>query len=316
MMFSFISIGLSAQVYTATAKLDTNIIRLGEQSKLTLMVRFPSEILKDESHFIQWPLQGDTISKNIEILERGTIDTTLSSDKKTFLLTQSYNITSFDSGFWVIPPFRFLKSGDKDKFFETQALLLEVRSLEIDTTEAIKDIKPPFEVPFTFAEALPYIIAALLVAILVALLVYFIRKRRKKTSETVQEIKIILPPHIIAMDKLNELKKQKLWQNGQIKEYHILLTEIVRVYLQDRFGLRALEQTSDEILLQCRNVTINDSAKGKLQQLLKLADLVKFAKINPIGNENEMSIENAMAFINETKPEEQVEKEKEEVVNA
>ncbi|MBA3901719.1 MAG: hypothetical protein H0X62_16205, partial [Bacteroidetes bacterium] len=113
-----------AQVYSASAKMDSTKIPIGGQTRIQLKVFVPAEVMQQKDKFVQWPLLSDTISKEIEIVEAGPLDTTLSADKKTYFLTQTLTITSFDSGYQVIPPFRFLKDGDSNRFFETQALLL------------------------------------------------------------------------------------------------------------------------------------------------------------------------------------------------
>lgn len=293
-----------AQIYTATAELDTAKILIGEQVSLTIDVRFPAELLKNKKHFVQWPPLNDTLSHEIEIVDKSTIDTTLSTDQKTLLLTQTFLITSFDSGFFVIPPLRFLKNGDSAKFFETQPLLLEVHSVAVDTTQAIKDIKAPIEAPFTLKEVMPYIIGGMALIAAILLIIYLVRKRKQKPVEIVVKEPEI-PPHIIARNKLEEIKNRKLWQEGKVKLYHILLSETVRTYIEQRFNIKALEQTTDEIIQSCRSLDISGDSKAKLKQLLVLSDLVKFAKAHPLPNENELSINNAFDFVDATAPVEQ-----------
>ena len=288
-----------AQVYTAAAKLDTNRILMGEQADLQLKVFMPAELLKEPDKFIQWPALTDSISKEIEIVEASAIDTSFSTDKKTAFLTQNLTLTSFDTGFFVIPPFRFLKGGDSSRFFETQAMLLEVQSVKVDTTQAIKDIKPPIEAPYTLREALPYIIAVVaLVAIIYLLFLYF-KKKRKKPEIILENIPEILP-HVLALNELEKLKQQKLWQGGQTKLYHTLLTEIVRIYIENRFSIKALEQTSDEIILSFRSLPVNNESKSMLEQILVMADLVKFAKSVPLPAENDLSYTHAIEFVRST----------------
>ena len=125
-LFVFLLNSTYAQIYTATAKLDTSNILIGEQAHLTIDVRFPAELIKDKKHFVQWPPLNDTLSDNIEIIDKTTIDTILSTDQKTLLLSQTLLITSFDSGFFVIPPLRFLKSGDSTKKPESKEVIKRV----------------------------------------------------------------------------------------------------------------------------------------------------------------------------------------------
>jgi hypothetical protein len=293
-----------AQPYTATAKLDSAKIPLGGQANLQLRVFIPVDALNDKNKFIQWHSFTDTINKSIEIVEASDIDTSYSADKKTAFLNQRITITSFDTGYMVIPPFRFLRDGDSTKFFETQAMLLEVTSVPVDTAQAIMDIKAPIEVPYTFREALPYIIGFLALAGIIFLLFRYFRKRKDQPEEIIIRAPEI-PPHVAALNKLDELYKQKLWQEGKSKQYHSLLTEIIRIYLEERYRIKALEQTSDEIILSCRTLPIHPDSKLKLQQLLSLADFVKFAKMNPLPQENELSYNHAVEFIKATIPQEE-----------
>lgn len=297
-----------AQVYSATAKLDSNAIQIGGQRNLQLKVFVPADVMQQKDKFIQWPELRDTISKQIEIVEAGKIDTALSADKKTYFLTKNLTITSFDSGYWVIPPFRFLKDGDSLKYFETQAMLLGVSTVQVNPEESIKDIKAPISVPYSLKEALPYILGLATVLALAFFVFRYFQRKNKNETQVLSEKEPELPPHMLALQKLELIREQKLWQAGQVKEYHSAVTEIVRIYLEDRFRINALEQTSDEIILSCRSLAIGQNSKMKLQQMLQLADLVKFAKTNPLPVENEMAIANAIEFVQETVPVEALDK--------
>ena len=113
-----------------------------------------------------------------------------------------------------------------------------------------------------------------------------------------------IPAHVIAFGKLEVLKNEKLWQEGKLKQYHSSVTDIIREYIENRYKIQALEQTTEEILWSFRNVAIDEESKTKLKRTLVLADLVKFAKEIPLPNENEMSLTNSYDFINGTKREE------------
>ena len=113
--------------------------------------------------------------------------------------------------------------------------------------------------------------------------------------------KVVIPPHIEALENLRILKDEKLWQNGFEKEYHIRLSDIIRTYIEKRYGVTALEQTTDEIMRHTRTLeSIDDVLRNKLKQILMLSDMVKFAKELPLPNENEMSIDHAFEFVNKT----------------
>lgn len=300
----FLAITIQAQIHTAVAKIDTAKILIGEQIKLKIDVRYPTELKNNPQHTIIWPTYTDTITEKIEIVEQSQIDTSISTDQKTILLSKTYVITSFDTGYVVIPPFIFYNSLDTTRPFETQPLLIEVQTVAVDTTQEIKDIKEPIDVPFTFKELLPYFIGGLIAIIIILLIVLYIIKRKNKKPQIIEELKIIEPAHIIALRRLDELNQKKLWQQGKSKEYHSELSEIIRWYIEERFNISALEQTTEEILLSIRSLALPIELREKLQQLLTLSDLVKFAKAQPLAQEHELSMQNAINFIEQTKLEE------------
>ncbi|MBL7883480.1 MAG: hypothetical protein JNL69_05390, partial [Bacteroidia bacterium] len=191
----------------------------------------------------------------------------------------------------------------------TSALLLQVGTIDVDTTQAIKDIKAPFDQSYNFIDWIKdnmNVVYAILITIVLVILIVYLSKKLKNTAP---ELKIELPPipaHIIAFEKLDKLKEQKLWQEGKLKLYHSALTDILREYIENRFKIQALEQTTDEILFGFRNVSVDEESKAKLKSTLLLADLVKFAKEQPLANENELSMSNVYDFINGTKKEENI----------
>jgi uncharacterized protein YukJ len=252
---------------------------------------------------IDWPQLNDTIIAAIEILGKSKIDSSYSADKSQLLLKQIIRITSFDSGYYAIPPFQINykeAGGQLIQYTETEALLLEVSSVPVNMEEEIKDIKAPIEAPFTFREALPWIIG-LLLSITIGFVVYYYMKKRKKHEPVFKaSAKPKIPPHRIALDALDNLKYKKVWQSGLIKDYHTELTDIVRAYISSRFFIHAHEMTTDEIMDELKGTATNDLAKQKIRQTFTMADLVKFAKMQPLPLEHDTSLNNAIDFVKET----------------
>ncbi|MCW3085451.1 MAG: hypothetical protein JWP12_2817 [Bacteroidetes bacterium] len=298
------STGLSyAQGIIATAKLDSNSILIGEQRRLELKVQFRADNGKHLS--VRFPEITDTLRKEVEVVSQSKIDTIINkNDPLQFTLTKTLYITSFDSGYWALAPFKFTVNNDTNGVF-TDPLLLQVSTVAVDTTQAIKEIKGVYEQTYTFIDWLKdnmYVVYIALAAILMIIIVIvYVRKYRKVKPPVVIIEAPKVPPHIIALGKLEQLKGEKLWQEGKLKLYYSSLTDILREYIENRFKIQALEQTTDEILYGFRNVAIDDESKTKLKQVLGLADLVKFAKEQPMANENEGSLNNVYDFVNGTK---------------
>lgn len=292
-----ICINVSAQSQTtATATIDTTVIRIGEQFHLNLSATAPAD-----AH-ITFPAIPDSIHK-LDVVQRSAIDTTRLQDGKLTTLHQSITLTGFDSGFFVIEPFTFIiqqKGSVNADSFLTEALLMQVQTIPVDTTKEIKDIKPPIDVPFTFREALPYIMGGILIAVLAWLLIRWLKNRKRKPEEKVRKIPV-RPAHEIAIENLEKIREQKLWQQGFYKEYHSGVSDTIRAYIENRFSITAMEMPSDDTLSHFRNNLINTEAFEKLRYILQLADMVKFAKGIPVGTENELSLQHAFDFIALTK---------------
>lgn len=104
----------------------------------------------------------------------------------------------------------------------------------------------------------------------------------------------------MAIRALEKLHSRKLWQNGKHKEYYSQLADIVRIYIEQRYGIGAMEMTSDQILDAVRNVN-DERLREKLRELFGLADLVKFAKLAPTPEDNEQAYFDAYFYVEETK---------------
>ena len=300
LLILFCSVGYQgfAQSIKASANLDTNAMLIGDQVKMNITFSYPSNTL------VSWPKIGDTILQTIQVINRSKIDTSFSTDKKTVTLHQNFLITSFDSGFYTIPPIRFFYRELPDttiRFVQTETLLLNVHTLAVDTTKVIKPIKGPLSIPLTFKEILPWLLLAVLVILVVLAILFYLKKRKKSEPIFTIRSEVKLLPHEIALSELEKLRIKKLWQGGRTKEYHSELTDILRNYLENRFGIMALEMTSQDIIESIRvQKTILDDSIGKLNHILSMADLVKFAKMQPLPLENDWSMENAVAFVLET----------------
>jgi len=285
-----------AQQVIADARPDTNVIRIGDQVNLRLSLQLP------KNYQFEWPFFGDTLTKALEIVKKSKVDTTR-LENGGLNINQVLTLQVFDSGYYVIPPVRFnykAAGSSSQDFVETEPHLLNVFTVAVDTTQAIRGIKGPIEAPYTFAELLPWILLLLGLALGTGLVLYFLNQRKKNRPVFAPRAKVKLPPHEIALQALEELKNEKLWQKGLIKEYYTRLTDILREYIEVRFNIRAIELTTWEILQSFKNSTISKSDKEMLSEILELADLVKFAKALPVPSENDKSMTDSVVFVNNT----------------
>lgn len=290
------------------AVIDSSSIRIGAQTKVHLYVRYDASANKTLE--ILWPEIGDTLKKEIEVINVSKIDTTIPNKKEPNIIEQRLNltITSFDSGAYFIPPFKFILNKDTAAPLLTEPLQLVVNTVATDTSLAkVKDIKAPFDEPFNWKWYLPHIYTglAILVAVLI-IIILLVRYFKKKPQPVVQEVVNIIPPHIKALEDLEKIKQEAVWKDNKVKEYYSSIADTLRLYIEQRFKINALELTSEEILHIFKSQVVDSESKMKLQQILTLADFVKFAKQIPIEAEHTLTLNNAFDFVKGTMREEEL----------
>ena len=290
------AIGFS-QERSLTISTSKESILIGEQMEMNVVLRGAS------GDTMLLPLIEDTLITEIEILSRSKVDTAFEGAQlEQRILSQTYTITSFDSGYFPVSPRVALINGEE---VESNPFLIAVQTIEVDTSKGIVDIKDIEQVPFSIKEWLQenwqWIAIGIFLIALITIIALKLSKRKPKV-----EPEIIIPErpaNEIAAERLEQLKEEKLWQAGKIKLYYSELSDILREYIEHRYLIPALEQTTDEIINGLRhNPDLSPELVGKVRQLLFLSDLVKFAKENPVGNENEMNFSIAESFVKETTP--------------
>ncbi len=296
--FSFVIMvqNTTAQLVTVMAKLDTNEMTIGDQ------VGFHLEVRKDRNSRVEFPDLGTNLTDKIEILNKSDIDTSWSEKDQKVILSQKFLITAFDSGLFYIPPLSLpFRSGRITDTLRTAPACLQVHSFPVDSTGTIRDIKGLYSAPVSFGELLPYLLIVLIAGMLIASAIYYFRKK-KKNEPVFRRIKPEEPAHIIAMRMLDKLKAEKLWQRGEIKVYYSRLTAILRNYIEKQYNIPAMEQTTDEIIVEFEEQELLDAGDvGLLKEILQPADLVKFAKADPLPDENDACMNKAYEFVKNTR---------------
>jgi len=295
--------GVNGQEVNVSVSFDTSRIYIGDQINFTVTVDKPV------SYLLSVPVFRDTLINRIEILKGPVCDTSFLRDGR-IRIREKYLVTSFDSGFYQVPPVYAEMRNEKGikRFYSDYARLevLRVIVTPSDTASKIFDIIKPYRAPVTIGELLPWVLLTLLAGSALWYIIRYIRKMRIRKSG-IEAVIDPDPAHIIAFRDLEKLKEDKLWQKGEVKKYYTRLTEIVRQYLENRFRIFSMELTTVETLAELKKAGFKEDENYRtLRTVLTGADLVKFAKYNPEPSENELHFDYAWKFVNSTKVEEEV----------
>lgn len=297
-LFSLLLVLISTLTFAQKASVQAGKynMRIGEQIELNLQAQ-PLEGQK-----VIWPNFPDSLGPYFDVVRRDTIDT-LDLPEKALSITQKIIITSFDSGRHVLPVFDFGflgKNGDTISVI-TDALSIEVLTVPVDTTKAIKDIHGVLSVPPDYWQYLLYVA----IAVALAVLAWFIWRRYAKRKAPEKPAKPESPPVPAwekALELLQKIEAEAVWKSGKDKAYHSELTDVMKDYVAEQMRLPAPESTSDEILLMLRNAGITGEAIEAIRRVFVLADLIKFAKGKALPAEHEQSLNLCREFIALTRP--------------
>jgi hypothetical protein len=283
---SFSSGSLSAQEFSIELNKDSMLI--GDHILMTMDLK----LQEGENGFFPQLIDSVMI---FDLIETYPIDTQGNHIKQQLLITQ------FDAGNYQIAglPALIQRSNGAIDTVQSNSLILVVNTIEVDTSKAIKPIKTVKSIPFPWKPFLKKLALWLIpIFIILALIIwYFLRKKDIKIFK--EKPKTMLDYYHEALDKLQELENEKLWQNEKVKDYYLGLSEILREYIEGRFGVHAMESTTDEIK---EVLFLNRSLKEKVCEVLAQADLAKFAKFKPMGEENIRMMKLAKDFVRHTKP--------------
>lgn len=280
------------------ARFVPDSIAIGDQFELEVSVE------KDLMQIVDFPVFDDgKLTEYIEILDESGVDT-LSHEGRRLKLGKRYRLTTFQEGEHPVGrfPILYIDKNITDTLRSPDSLVLEVGTFQIDTaTMTINDIKPTMGAPVRIGEFSGYVGWGLLGLLIIALIVWRVVSLRRNLTMFGRP-KPTEPPHVAAIKALEALHHQKLWQNNRHKQYYTILTDILREYIDGRFGIPAMEMTTDEVLEEIAKWELADNDMANLKDILYTADLVKFAKFVPEADYNETAYTNAYYFVERTKP--------------
>ncbi|MBQ7856839.1 MAG: hypothetical protein IJ348_06990 [Alistipes sp.] len=290
-----------------TARITPDSIMIGDRFTITI------EVEKDLVQSLAFPHferpEGEG-GGSLECIEDAPADT-VKREGRSLLLRKRYVMTAFDEGIYSLgrPQVLYADKNIVDTLYAPDSLRIVVNTFQIDSLSGnlneIRDLKPQKTLRFRFGEVSGYLgysfLAAIIIVLCVFALIRYLAKRGRKISDLFRPTPPP-PPHIVAIEALEALLHQKLWQNNKHKQYYSALSDILRTYLDGRFDIGAMEMTTDEIVDAIRDVELPQKSAMDLIAVLRDADLVKFAKAMPEAAENEAAYNKAYYFVEETKP--------------
>lgn len=195
-------------------------------------------------------------------------------------LRHHWRIGVYDTGVVVIPSLPvILNDGGRLDTMWSNDLPFFVSGVK-DSLPVLSPIKPIIAEPLKFEDFIPWI-GLIFGLIIVGLILYFYFRKRKPQEEPVEEHIVRKPADEVAMEKLDELEKEKLWQQGEVSLYHSKLNYIFREYLEYRFRIPALESATSEVIAMLPNLYLDKEIEAELRKMLNAVDLIKFAKAEP-----------------------------------
>ncbi|MEW6512117.1 MAG: hypothetical protein AB1428_14295 [Bacteroidota bacterium] len=278
--------------FWARASVDSSNYLVGDWITVRVDLRYPRGITLR-------PDIPDTL-EGFHILQRRPLQEVSDTSAQAGVVVARY-----DSGTAILPPLRYIAvvPGEKGvRTVSTNAVVLTVRTVPVDTTQDIRDVKPPLSIPLTLAEILE--IAGIVLLVAAATYGGYRYWKRRKASKGKAEAAYAppaRPAHEIAFEQLALLREKRLWQQGRIKEFYSEVTEVFRRYLENRYAMQAMEETTDEIVEGLRRLRFPDGMLAEAERILRRADLVKFAKYQPALQEHDEMFTVVYHIVDKTK---------------
>lgn len=280
-----------AKIQASTDK--TNIV-IGDQFSASIRIAAPKGSHFLSIHYTPWEEEG------VEVLDIKPMLT--SSEEPELLMEQKLLLTSFDTGYHRLPSLEVIYelNGITDTAF-SNPLNLTVVGLPVQEDAPIRDNKDILREDINWRDIVPYVATVIITLLLIGLIWKFAIKQPKIAEKPPPPP---IPAHVVAIEKLSLLRKEALWEKGEIKAFQSQLTYVFREYLENRFGLNALEATTSEIKGQLGSTHINSEQQEVLTEILETADMVKFAKAVPPKEIHQKALDNISLFVENTKMEE------------
>lgn len=317
-------VAVHAQTVNSVVIPNKDSVLIGDIIQLKVKVTYPQEVSIKALDFTSWAeipnqlYKTDTITQqqyadievidpgqwtaltNNNIIEKGNLQPTLVNGKYT--LENTVSIAIYTPGQFKLLSPKVIAESDVETFpAQLPMVHVYLPASALTDSLSLNPINDIMREKKNFSDYRSYILGFGALLIVAALMYYLLRRKKKPTPIKEMAPEIELQPHEKALKALNELNNAQLWQRGLVKEYQSSLTDIIRTYLQDRYGVRATEMTTDEIVDALQKTGFNTEYRQELKEILQVADLVKFAKAVPEANIHSQFMEKAVHFVEQTK---------------
>lgn len=290
----------AAPAVTVQAEADSTVMLMGDLNHLRVTVDMPASQPVELIDFPILPTGTEYIGyKGVDVVASDSSSVIADSRRR---IKFDFTIQAFDPGTVTLPPFAVLPAPGADTAF-SNVVTFKVMPVDVDSLETINPMAPLASADSRWYDYIPdwlLWVAVAMAALAGAFFLYKFLRRRKE--EIIERKTVRIPPYDLAKMRLDKLKNRHLPENGHEKEYYTELVDILREYLQGRFGINAMEMTSSQILKALRSNPETRMSAPEMQEVLAIADFVKFAKVRPLPDDNVRSYNRAAEFVDSTRP--------------
>lgn len=285
----------------ARAELGNTQLTIGDKVELRVNISAPPGTQVGTGDWRSSNADGGGLPTSLEVAEANPLNTI--AETPELLLEQRWTLQTFDTGYVFVPalayPYKLAGSNQMDTAY-TEPLLITIKGIPLNNESELMPINPIIKEGRNWQDFWPIYLGLLLLIGGLALWRWF---KYKADSKVVPPPPPPKPAHVLALEALQELEQEKVWQSGQIKAYYSELSRILRVYLEGRFKIPAMESTTKQIARSlAAKSDFDPQQSGELSQLLQLSDLVKFAKAEPGEDLHQRGLERVRSFVQNTVP--------------
>lgn len=293
----------AAPAISVKATADSAIVVMGDLNHLRVTVDIP-QAYSSSAQLVDFPLLTPGVEflnyRGVDVVASDSTSVTGSNGEKH--IDFDFTIQAFDPGTVTLPPFAVVAAPGADTAF-SNVVTFKVLPVDVDSLETINPMESIVSPATKWYDYIPdwtlwFVLAIVILACLVA--AYLLLFKREKIFEVHKAP--VIPPYELAVSRLNTLRSRKLAENGHEKEYYTQLVDILREYLQGRFGIYAMEMTSTQIVKALRSNPDTRMTADEMRAVLSIADFVKFAKVRPLPEDNQKAFARAQSFVEQTKP--------------